>query len=584
MVSVSREDGIRIAARAYTLHIRPGRPYALVTDAAGDPWANLLLTASLHTTAGLDDSTALSDPVVETDAEGATVTVDAHSSVWETRRLMIRCREDHLALGAEVTGSGWLTDVRLLGGYSSADPRRGTGWFASGSAFRSLVNPGPSSPDALAVPAAEPASVDVVGGSQPGRGNWFFTPPPLCFAVSRSPMSGPGLPDGPWMTFGVAAERGTEHYTGFHYEPGERTFDVRLSYEGAARVDGSFATPWLLFTFGAPDPYAGIASYVAAIGFGRPARDPAPWWREPIFCGWGAQCHLAWSGGIGRAPDFSTQRQYDAFLAQLAEHGVDPGTVVIDDKWELAYGSGEPDPERWPDLRGWIAQRHAEGRRLLLWWKAWDAEGVPPELCVRNAAGLPVTADPTNPAYIERLEAAISRMLSPDGYDADGLKVDFTAMTPSGPGMSRHGESWGVELLHRLLEVIYQAAKRAKPDALVMTHTPNPAFADVTDMIRLNDVQRLEDPSPGADFVAHMVHRARIARATLPNVLIDTDNWAMPDRATWRRYLEVQSELGVPSLYYTTHIDCSGEALREEDYAAVREAWARYRSDLVSGA
>jgi hypothetical protein len=138
-----------------------------------------------------------------------------------------------------------------------------------------------------------------------------------------------------------------------------------------------------------------------------------------------------------------------------------------------------------------------------------------------------------------------------------------------------------VELLHRLIKAVHDAAKRAKPDALVMTHTPNPSFADATDMIRLNDVQRLEDRSPGADFVAHMVHRAKIVRAALPHMLIDTDNWAMPDRATWRRYLAVQAELGIPSLYYTTHIDCSGEALGEDDYAALRDAWAAYRRSLV---
>jgi hypothetical protein len=38
--------------------------------------------------------------------------------------------------------------------------------------------------------------------------------------------------------------------------------------------------------------------------------------------------------------------------------------------------------------------------------------------------------------------------------------------------------------------------------------------------------------------------------------------------------------MGVPSLYYTTHIDRSGEALREEDYAALRDTWGAYRESL----
>ena len=38
----------------------------------------------------------------------------------------------------------------------------------------------------------------------------------------------------------------------------------------------------------------------------------------------------------------------------------------------------------------------------------------------------------------------------------------------------------------------------------------------------------------------------------------------------------VQRELGVPSLYYATHID-TGEELDDEDYAAIRAAWAAWR-------
>ena len=67
-------------------------------------------------------------------------------------------------------------------------------------------------------------------------------------------------------------------------------------------------------------------------------------------------------------------------------------------------------------------------------------------------------------------------MLAPDGLDADGLKVDFTARTPSGRALSHHeGGAWGIALLHELLSIVYAAAKEAKPDALVITHTPHPA-------------------------------------------------------------------------------------------------------------
>jgi hypothetical protein len=159
-------------------------------------------------------------------------------------------------------------------------------------------------------------------------------------------------------------------------------------------------------------------------------------------------------------------------------------------------------------------------------------------------------------------------LLGPDGLDADGLKVDFTARTPSGPGLTRRGAQWGVELLYQLMRCLYDASKAAKNDALVITHTPNPYFRDVTDMLRLNDVN-MERP-----VVDQMRHRARIATLACPDALIDTDNWPMPDRASWRDYVAVQAELGVPSLYYATHVDTSGEELDAGDYAAVADSWS----------
>lgn len=583
MVTASHDaDGLRISAAGYRLWFRPDRPYAVLEDANGDRWAELCTLASVGGGADQDDTTSLSPPAVAESGDGMEVRLAAGSSAWRKRSIVLVCRDDELAFRVEVQGAGRLSDVHLLGGHCSAFPRWGSGFLESAGGFRSLMCPDPAAPERPVGSAAEPAAIDVLGSSLPGRGRWFFTPGPLCFAASRA------QPDGgsPWMSLGLAAPIEEMTFTALHYEPGERTFSLRLAYEGATVVDGSWASPWLLLRFGAASPYAALADYAArlrATGLApQPTTTLASWWREPIFCGWGAQSHLAAEGGgPSAAAGWSRQSTYDRFLAELSSHGVEPGTIVIDDRWESAYGSGQPDPERWPDLRAWIADRHAQGRRVLLWWKAWATDALPPELCVRNAAGNPVAADPTNPATEALLEERIARLLAPDGLGADGLKVDFTALTPSGPGMQRHGAEWGMSLLHRLLKAVHDAAHGARADALVITHAPNPAFADVSDMIRLNDVQRLDDPSPDADLVEHMAHRAAIVGAVLPGVLIDTDNWAMPDLATWRRYLEVQPRLGVPSLYYTTHIDRSGEALADEDFARLRGSWQAYRAGLA---
>jgi hypothetical protein len=296
-----------------------------------------------------------------------------------------------------------------------------------------------------------------------------------------------------------------------------------------------------------------------------------------MFCGWGAQCARARETGEP-APALSTRAEYDAHLALLEHHGLVPGTVVVDDKWQRAYGRWEPDEEAWPDLRGWIAGRHVRGQRVLLWWRAWSTEGVPASWCVRTPDGTPVALDPEHPRARALLTENVTRMLSPDGLDADGLKVDFTADTPTGHHLAHHGPSWGVALLYAHQRVLYRAAKAARPDALVVTHTPHPAFAGVTDMIRLNDMLRLDDPEPWAPVVPQMRHRAAVAHACCPATPLDTDDWCAPDLEQWRAYAAAKPELGVPALYVTSRLDRTGEALEESDYAALRAAWAAHRA------
>jgi hypothetical protein len=212
------------------------------------------------------------------------------------------------------------------------------------------------------------------------------------------------------------------------------------------------------------------------------------------------------------------------------------------------------------------------GQRVLLWWKAWDPEGLPPELCVRNRDGAPVALDPSNPQTRAYLAETMHRLLASDGLDADGLKIDFTARTPSGRGLSHHGPQWGVALLHLLLETVYEAAKAAKADALVITHTPHPAFVDVTDMIRLNDM------TAGTPVSAQMRERAALVRAACPGLLVDTDDWRVPNLEEWRAYLRLKPTLGVPALYYADGLDASGEEFEPADYALLRATWAEWRS------
>lgn len=553
--------------------------------------ATLNLAAAVDSMDGPDDETDLGPPVLRPEADGAAVvTWEGRSARWLRQQVELRAWADAFSYGYSVTGQGAVDRAQFWRTRAAPAPAH---------AVR-LFNPEPNSgnvqysgqrctPDKLCI-MCNPARVPERSYTGPldfmtisvGRdkdyhdGNWFFTPAPFCYAVEGE--SG-------WLGIGVAAEPGGWQFSEFQY-PGAG-FGFSLVYDGHAAVDGTWHSPRLV-CLPAEDEYAAIERYCAwlrAQGLvPNQGRGPIqPWWREPIFCGWGEQVSQeVHEGGTPKAPARATQANYTRWLATLAAHDLNPGTVVLDDKWQRAYGLNNVDADKWPDLPGFIAGQHRLGRHVLLWLKAWDPEGLPPDECIVDAAGRLVGADPGHPAYRERFAAQVQTMLR--DWGADGFKIDFTHLIPRGPGLRSGGGAWGLELLRQWLAILSGAARAAKPDALVMTHTANPYLADLVDMLRLNDVAGLMDTS--ASIVADMRHRVRIARAASPWWLLDADNWPCSTRGQWRDYIRAQAggELGVPSLYHAERLGWgpTNDALAEEDYATIRATWAAYRARLAS--
>lgn len=600
---LTRENGsLKVFADTYSLEFAADRPFVYVENTSGKRLADLFALSAVHPLNGRDDTTAAGAWRVEEGLDEVVISVEASSAVWEAKTYRFRCSPRRFSYEIEVRGQGQLAEAEYFGGYYSGQVRWGSGFFYSGQRFQQGFNPEPACEEIYTFSPEASATINLTGVPLPGKGDWFFTPPPFCYAFdvshqapdcgcpAGSPVEKPDshhasadplLPAarGAWMGVGVEARPGENRYTEFRYHGGRGTFFFSLPYEGHTRVDGRYLLPALAFDFG-PDPYTLLAAHVQHLRSAglvhTPERTARPlWWNEPIFCGWGAQCHLAKVQG-GRAPDFATQANYEGFLATLAANEVHPGTVVLDDKWQSAYGENEVDSAKWHDLPGFVQSCHARGQHVLLWLKAWDPEGVPVDECIVNAAGLPLAVDPTHPAFERRLRASVRRMLSADGYDADGFKIDFSARIPSGPGMKMHGDVWGLELMRLYLWIIQDEARQVKPDALIITHTPHPYLADLVDAVRLNDI------NTNADVCRQMTHRARVAAIACPDALIDMDNWPLPNKAAWRSYLGLTPALGIPALYYTSHIDSTGEPLTAEDYALLRESWAAYRASIAA--
>ncbi|HET7628033.1 MAG TPA: TIM-barrel domain-containing protein [Bacillales bacterium] len=556
-------ENLTYKGKNYELFFCEDRPFVHLKDAAGDLLAELFVLSSVHTLSGLDDAPKIGEWQAA-DIDGERVfSLTAKSTVWDQKTYRFKCNEERFTYEIEVDGFGSITNADYFGGYYSGNVRWGSGFFWSGHRWSRGFNPEPNTDEVHHFQPDAGSVIDLTGVPIPGKGDWFFTPPPFCFAFEGS--SG-------WLGIGVEAEAGENRFTEYHYRAQGSGFHLQTAYEGHTEVRGNYVLPAIGFDFAA-DEYAALDAHVTALqaaGYVSEAREVQhpEWWKQPIFCGWGSQCHVA-AVEQGHAPNYARQELYENFMKKLQANDVSPKIVVLDDKWQASYGENAVDEEKWPDLRGFIDERHANGQKVLLWLKAWDPEGVPAEECIRNAAGMPIAIDPTHPGFEQRMRKSVRRMISADGYDADGFKIDFTARIPSGPGIEVHGEQWGLELMKQYLFILNDEAKAVKPDALIMSHTPHPYLADVIDMIRLNDI------NTGKDINAAMTHRAKVAKAACPAAVIDTDNWPMTDKKSWREYVRLQPELGVPSLYFVSHIDSTKEALEEEDYALVRESWRK---------
>ena len=405
---------------------------------------------------------------------------------------------------------------------------------------------------------------------------WMYSPPPLVFPIRSGDL---------WYGVGLGAAPGRNLYSGWSYVPrSERAFDLCVHYDGYVGTQGHLCSVFFLAD-GKRSPHDVIHDYaelLRRLGWApRPTRDPAPWWSGTFFFPWGEQCNLARQKRVkmyyqGDAVTmYETQANQLRWFSCVADRGVPVGTVCTSDKWQLERQRLLPDTGKYTDMRGFVDFHHAAGRHVLSWVGLWRHDNADQSWCLRDSTGATPSLDPESEGYGKALREDVERLISPRGYDFDGFFLDFTNELPVQEGLGKAGDRWGVELLHFYLTIIHDAAKNAKKDALIMTHCPHPYFADVTDVLRLNDWS-FKKP----DLVAQARYRRAIA-AACSDWLINTDNWFMYDIDQWREYLGVAPELGIPASWYATGVWGDGpgtayEAFTDGDYARWKEIWTRY--------
>ncbi|MET8046585.1 TIM-barrel domain-containing protein [Streptosporangium sp. NPDC005286] len=544
----------------------------------------------------------------------------AKSTLWN-KRYHLDVYAEHLEFHAEIQGEGPLDSIRFFDSIPESDHqpystrtmhlvdrgRTAAREYSTGSevAFRRVFSPEPNYHGRREFEPFEYALVSVTGDTDYCGGNLIANPGLLCFAVAAEP-------DREWLAFGLAVEPGEYLFSDFEYLGG-RDFAFAVNGWGARRLHGTFTTPRMVIVRGATAEQA-VANYAGVLRSSglvqEPRRDQPSWWSRPIVCGWGHQCYQADLFRVRSTPErpqdnaaymLCTQTAYRDLIETLDAHDLPWGTLTIDARWFQAGGLKNVDVGRWPDLRGFIDRQHRLGRRVLLWWSPWDTEGIPAQQCITHVPdgslgrpnrpgrraktpqgniplnalppGTKLTVDATLPAVRERIVKQVRALLGREGLNADGLKIDHLSATPGSYGMAfpeGSGRLFGIEAAHAYLSLLYEAAKEVKPDALLSGQSPNPYLADVQDMVRISPWSVFPD-----SVATEARHSTAMARIADPGWLIDTNGYPMPSLTAFREYMELQPELGVPSLLYGTHLDTTGEAFTPDDYARIRRAWSR---------
>jgi hypothetical protein len=562
------DEGYEVRTPTYSMLFRNDTPYIDLQDSLGDRWMKILKASQLTTSDNADVTYEFGAPLYETAPDGgAVIRIPSSNEAGTYKEQVWICHDDFIETFVTAEVSSALQNIEFLGG-TMVSPNM-FGESMSERYFDSVYNPQTSEREQAVISAAESTHITTSGMWKPGRRREFLMTP-FTYGFHRAAFK---PSDGNWLMASISTPIENQNMIEYSYIAREDGFSLNLKYDTVNSNERLVTSPSLLLHF-APDPLQGLAnSKNLATHLGHLPLQPPPkavdWHRGTAFVTWGHQLELERKyraeGLALPARDFASEVFVTQATDTLATHHIPIDKIVIDDKWQEHYGTNTPDTDKWPDMRRYNQTQHELGRHVLLWVKLFDPEGLSPELCILNAHGRPIASDPTNPVYIEALRAQVHDMLSSDKIDADGLKLDFLAQLPHGPGLRWHGSQRGHAALHHLMKHVYGEAKHAKPDSLIAAQVVSPWFANTIDQVRLNDTNERHP------VLKTMGSRALLAKTLLSDHSIDPDGWPMRDRQSWLKYIDAQPDLtGTVTTHFAESIH--GQVLRKKDYARIARA------------
>lgn len=471
--------------------------------------------------------------------------------------------------------------------------------------FSTLFNPEANSYSKQYFDFFERSQISVNSDLDYCGGNFVFNPGIFCHLLSQDKKT-------EWVSLGLAVLPGEHHFSEYEYIGGTH-FGLNLNYWGLFSIKGNFTSPKIVITTGTNEEET-LKRYISILVSNKLVdlrkKDRKPWWNGPMVCGWGHQSYMGDLFRI-RSPRerqkdeavyyMCTQANYESLVQSLDSRNLNWKILIIDSKWFINGGLKIVDEGRWSNMRGFVDELHRRGKKVLLWWAPWNPEGFPAEECItyseKETKGKPnrpgrfakygpisdgakLAPDITLASVENRIKASLRKILGsePNEYGFDGLKIDHVAGTPGMYGLKFPQSSrrlFGIELLKYYYDLLYAEAKIINPECLIIGQSPNPYFANCFDMMRLGDIYTHKRRSVNAE----MIFRAKMAKIANPNWLIDMDGWPLPSLEAFNKYMGLQAQYGVPSLYYATNLDTTGEKISNEDFEAIRKNWEEYSAE-----
>ena len=371
--------------------------------------------------------------------------------------------------------------------------------------------------------------------------------------------------EGHWLGVGTLEIPDSQWGLNMTFENGRAVTDYY--YGGSLKIASRYTFPKLTF-FEGSDKLGTVKSYIRRLYNTGLSVHNQQWeasWAGPIYCFFSDQMYEYQTdrstpdmeGETTMTENYCNEDFMKTCLDFLIEKSINYKIIIIDFGWFVNNGDWTPNTKRFKDFKGTIKKLKSMGKKVLVWYSPYFvAEDTPtyrsnPDIVVNKKEGGKYfvlrfktqkyfQSDYTHPDMRKAALKDIQFLLSPEGLDADGIKVDCTHQPPLIHNVF-YDPSWGLgERFHyKASKFIYDEAKKIKPDCCINATAGNPFFNNTYDIHRIHDA---------LEYNVDAYEERAWAAWFCETGMYDLDDWPSYDLYTVRSNLR-KIAYGVPSIY-----------------------------------